>query len=64
MRPPSFGIGSHSDVDSLPVRKKLPVLYFGSLSLAKIRKVFEHWITAMTLKISTWGEQGRPCWID
>eukprot|EP00975_Prorocentrum_lima_P059486 12471298-Prorocentrum_lima.AAC.1 len=61
MRPPSFGVGSTSDtydVDSLKVRKKLPVLDVGtsrleSLSPSKIRKIFEHWVTEMALKIST-----------
>eukprot|EP00975_Prorocentrum_lima_P012845 2723354-Prorocentrum_lima.AAC.1 len=62
MRATSIGAGSHSFVDSLTVSKTLPVWdsgtsRLGTLSPAKIWKIFKHWITEMTLKISAWEEE-------
>eukprot|EP00975_Prorocentrum_lima_P009185 1956938-Prorocentrum_lima.AAC.1 len=62
MRPPLIGVGTHSDVDSLKVRKKLPVWDFGTsgletLSLATIRNICEHWIAEMIWEISKWGDK-------
>eukprot|EP00975_Prorocentrum_lima_P057876 12138498-Prorocentrum_lima.AAC.1 len=48
-RPPSFGAGSTHNVDSLKMRKKLPVLDFGTSRLEAfsptfIRRTFEQWV--------------------
>ncbi len=63
---PSLGQSSVGS-DPLKYRRKLPSLELNmtkGLTPAQIRKIFEHWIAEISVRIATWGDGAQHYWVE